>query len=113
MKPNKIKRAGMACGLAVVCVAWAGAARAAFGDDPNQPPGQVDGQALLRADEKPNDWLMYHQSYNRGIAAAYGNIYVGTVDGRVIAIDAKTGKEVWDTQVVGSEESNKGFTAPR
>ncbi|MBV8397804.1 MAG: PQQ-binding-like beta-propeller repeat protein, partial [Acetobacteraceae bacterium] len=51
-----------------------------------------------------------YNPYNRGIAAAYGNIYIGTTDGRVIAIDAKTGKSVWDTQVIGIEETSKGFT---
>jgi alcohol dehydrogenase (cytochrome c)/quinohemoprotein ethanol dehydrogenase len=32
---------------------------------------------------------------NRGIAAWNGKIYVGTLDARLIAIDAATGKEVW------------------
>ncbi|TAJ93844.1 MAG: PQQ-dependent dehydrogenase, methanol/ethanol family [Gammaproteobacteria bacterium] len=34
---------------------------------------------------------------NRGIAAWNGKIYVGTLDARLIAIDAKTGKEAWST----------------
>lgn len=34
---------------------------------------------------------------NRGIAAWNGKIYVGTLDARLIAIDAKTGKESWST----------------
>jgi PQQ-dependent dehydrogenase (methanol/ethanol family) len=47
--------------------------------------------------------------YNRGIAAGYGHLYIGTADGRVIAIDTKTGESAWDTQVIGTEES-KSFT---
>ena len=35
---------------------------------------------------------------NRGIAAWKGKIYLGALDGRLIALDAKTGKEVWTTQ---------------
>ena len=34
----------------------------------------------------------------RGIAAWNGKIYVGALDGRLIAVDAKTGKEVWTTR---------------
>jgi alcohol dehydrogenase (cytochrome c) len=52
----------------------------------------------------------FYNPYNRGLAAAYGNLYVGTVDGRVIAIDQKTGKPVWDTMVMSVEKGNKGFT---
>ena len=35
---------------------------------------------------------------NRGVAAWNGKIYVGTLDGRLIALDAKTGAPVWTTQ---------------
>jgi quinohemoprotein ethanol dehydrogenase len=35
---------------------------------------------------------------NRGVAAWNGKIYVGSLDGRLIALDAKTGKVVWDKQ---------------
>jgi PQQ-dependent dehydrogenase (methanol/ethanol family) len=33
---------------------------------------------------------------NRGVALYGGNVYVGTLDGRLIALDAKTGKPVWE-----------------
>ncbi len=35
---------------------------------------------------------------NRGVAAWNGKIYVGALDGRLIALDAKTGKVVWEKQ---------------
>ena len=35
---------------------------------------------------------------NRGVAAWNGKIYVGVLDGRLIALDAKTGKVVWEKQ---------------
>ena len=34
----------------------------------------------------------------RGVAYADGKVYVGTPDGRLIAINARTGEEVWSTQ---------------
>ncbi len=35
---------------------------------------------------------------NRGVAVWDGKVYVGTLDGRLIALNAKDGKEVWSTQ---------------
>jgi alcohol dehydrogenase (cytochrome c) len=37
---------------------------------------------------------------NRGVAHADGRIFVGRLDAHVVALDAKTGKELWKTQVV-------------
>ncbi|HET6522382.1 MAG TPA: PQQ-binding-like beta-propeller repeat protein [Geminicoccaceae bacterium] len=51
-----------------------------------------------------------HSPYNRGIALGHGNVYVGTVDGRLIAVDMKTGRPVWDTKLVDSEKLTVGFT---
>jgi outer membrane protein assembly factor BamB len=51
-----------------------------------------------------------HSPYNRGLALANGNVYVGTVDGRLIALDMKTGKPAWDTRLVDSKKLTVGFT---
>lgn len=51
-----------------------------------------------------------HSPYNRGIALAHGNVYVGTMDGRLIAVNMKTGKKVWDTKLIDSEKLTVGFT---
>lgn len=40
---------------------------------------------------------------SRGLAWWNGKIYVGTIDGRLIAIDADTGKEVWSVQTLEDE----------
>src|SRR5712664_1205381 len=37
---------------------------------------------------------------NRGVAYANGRVFVGRLDGALVALDAATGKEVWKTQVV-------------
>ncbi len=37
---------------------------------------------------------------NRGVAHREGRIYVGSLDGRLIALDAKTGSELWRVQTV-------------
>ena len=40
---------------------------------------------------------------SRGIAFWMGKVYVATVDGRLIAVDAGTGEEVWSTMTVDPE----------
>jgi quinohemoprotein ethanol dehydrogenase len=37
---------------------------------------------------------------NRGVAAWNGKIFVGSLDGRLIALDAKTGRLVWETPTI-------------
>jgi alcohol dehydrogenase (cytochrome c) len=37
---------------------------------------------------------------NRGVAHANGKIFVGRLDGHLVALDAKTGKELWKSQIV-------------
>ncbi len=37
---------------------------------------------------------------NRGVAHANGKIFVGRLDAHVVALDAKSGKELWKTQIV-------------
>ncbi len=54
--------------------------------------------------------MQTHSPYNRGVALGHGKVYVGTVDGRLIALDIKTGKPVWDTKLVNSQKLTVGFT---
>jgi alcohol dehydrogenase (cytochrome c) len=54
--------------------------------------------------------LQTHSPYNRGVALGDGKVFVGTVDGRLIALDMKTGKPVWDVKLVNSEKLTVGFT---
>ena len=51
-----------------------------------------------------------HSPYNRGAAIGEGKVFVGTVDGRLIALDMKTGKVVWDTKLQDSQKLTVGFT---
>lgn len=43
---------------------------------------------------------------NRGIAAWNGKIYVGTLDARLVAIDAKTGEEAWSILTIDADKLN-------
>ena len=50
---------------------------------------------------------------NRGIAAYNGKIYVGTLDGRLVALDSKSGKEAWSTMTVDNTKHYSITSAPR
>jgi quinohemoprotein ethanol dehydrogenase len=49
----------------------------------------------------------------RGIAYWRGKIYVATLDGRLIALDARTGKKVWSQQTVPTDDTANITGAPR
>jgi alcohol dehydrogenase (cytochrome c) len=49
---------------------------------------------------------------NRGIAILGDNVFVGTIDGRLIALDARTGKQVWKVQVAKAEAGYSLMHAP-
>ena len=50
---------------------------------------------------------------NRGVAASGGKIFVGTLDGRLIALNAKTGKAVWSVQTTPQDQPYTITGAPR
>ena len=50
---------------------------------------------------------------NRGAAFYKGRVYLGALDGRLIAIDAKTGKSAWQTTTVDQTQAYTITGAPR
>ncbi|MBY5963676.1 PQQ-dependent dehydrogenase, methanol/ethanol family [Marinobacter nauticus] len=51
---------------------------------------------------------------NRGVAVHFGNVYVASYDGRLIALDAKTGEKVWETNTLPDNDMSYTITgAPR
>ncbi|PZQ58940.1 MAG: PQQ-dependent dehydrogenase, methanol/ethanol family [Phenylobacterium zucineum] len=50
---------------------------------------------------------------NRGVAIWKGRVYVGALDGRLIALDAKTGKPVWSVQTTDTSKPYTITGAPR
>ncbi|HEY4214359.1 MAG TPA: PQQ-dependent dehydrogenase, methanol/ethanol family [Steroidobacteraceae bacterium] len=50
---------------------------------------------------------------NRGVAVWNGKVYVGTIDGRLIALDAATGKQIWSVVTVDPSKSYTITGAPR
>ncbi|HLQ25978.1 MAG TPA: PQQ-binding-like beta-propeller repeat protein [Acidiferrobacterales bacterium] len=49
---------------------------------------------------------------NRGVAAYEDMLYMGTLDAKIIALDAKTGKLIWETQIADPEKGYSETMAP-
>src|SRR5258706_9607860 len=47
---------------------------------------------------------------NRGVAVAYGKVFLGTVDARLIALDQKSGKPLWDIPLVADLDRAGGHS---
>jgi PQQ-dependent dehydrogenase (methanol/ethanol family) len=76
----------------------------------------LTGKTLWEYDPKtPGDWIrnVCCGIVNRGIAAWNGKIYLGTLDGRLVALDAKSGKVVWSVMTVDKKQHYSITVAPR
>jgi len=49
---------------------------------------------------------------NRGLAILGDSLFMGTIDGHLVAVDAKTGKQLWDKTVVRPEAGYAFAAAP-
>lgn len=65
--------------------------------------------------EVPRDTLVKAccDAVNRGVALSDGRIFVGTLDGRLIALDAKTGRLIWSVVTVDQSQPYTITGAPR
>ena len=74
------------------------------------------GQLLWSYDPKvPGNWAVNAccDVVNRGVAAWNGKIFVGSLDGRLIALDAKTGRLIWETLTIDPDSRYTITGAPR
>ena len=63
--------------------------------------------------EAAGDRLRVMWDSNRGVAYWKDKVYVATADGRLIGLDARTGKEVWSTMTVNPDKAYFVNGAPR
>jgi PQQ-dependent dehydrogenase (methanol/ethanol family) len=50
---------------------------------------------------------------NRGVAVGYGTVYLATVDAKLLALDAKTGKKEWEAQLADPQAGFSETMAPQ
>jgi PQQ-dependent dehydrogenase (methanol/ethanol family) len=65
--------------------------------------------------EVPGAWARWAccDVVNRGVAVADGRVFVGTLDGRLVALDAATGKPLWEVQTTPPDRPYTITGAPR
>lgn len=63
----------------------------------------------------PKGWGKYAccDVVNRGVAVWKGKVYVGTIDGRLVALDAGTGEVAWDVMTIDQSRPYTITGAPR
>ena len=74
------------------------------------------GEALWRYDPQvPRSWAQYAccDVVNRGVAVWDDSVFVGTLDGYLVALDAKTGEERWRTDTIDRKPPYTITGAPR
>ncbi|TAL02953.1 MAG: PQQ-dependent dehydrogenase, methanol/ethanol family [Rhodospirillaceae bacterium] len=77
----------------------------------------TSGQLLWKYD--PQTWkhspakMNLGWGVNRGVAYENGRVFVAAMDGRLIALDAKTGKEIWVQETIAPGLLNSSTGAPR
>ena len=76
----------------------------------------ASGEKLWSYDPRvPPEWAINAccDVVNRGVAVWRGRVFVGTLDGRLLALDAATGKPVWDTLTIDPKFRYTITGAPR
>ncbi len=76
----------------------------------------ITGKRLWRYDPKvPESWVVKAccGPVNRGVAAWQGKIFVGTLDGRLVALNAANGKVIWSVQTTDRSQNYAITGAPR
>ncbi len=77
----------------------------------NAATGEEIWHYFPKLDDVVNE--IFFAPYSRGLAVAHGRVYLGTVDGRAIALDQKTGKELWQTKLTDPRKcAGCNFTSP-
>lgn len=74
------------------------------------------GELIWKFDpEVPKEWGANAccDVVNRGVAVWKGRVYVGTIDGRLIALDAATGEVAWDVNTIDRSKPYTITGAPR
>src|SRR3954468_2277751 len=49
---------------------------------------------------------------NRGVAVAGGKLFMGTLDAKLVALDARTGKVLWETEIADPEKGYSETMSP-
>jgi alcohol dehydrogenase (cytochrome c) len=69
------------------------------------------GEVIWRYYYKLPNLSFPYQVGSRGLAIGHGRVYFGTIDNHVVALDAKTGREIWQVEVEDVRQSGCNITS--
>lgn len=73
--------------------------------------GEQIWEYIHQLEDDANKSIFAH--YNRGVTLGHDKVFFGTLDGFMVALDAKTGKEAWKTRLTVPQECHGcNFTSP-
>ncbi len=70
------------------------------------------GKVIWKYFYKLPEMSIPYQRGSRGLAIGHGMVYFGTVDNHVVALDMKTGRELWDIEVEDVRQCGCNITSP-
>ena len=70
---------------------------------------EYDPESIKHAGDRLK--VMWDQ--NKGLALWKGKVIISTIDGRLVALDAKTGKKIWETMTIDPRKSYYITGAPK
>jgi alcohol dehydrogenase (cytochrome c) len=77
----------------------------------NAATGTVIWHVAVNLDPISKETL--YAAASRGVTVGRGKVFVGTLDGRMVALDQKTGKQIWSTQLTDMKtEFGAVFSSP-
>jgi PQQ-dependent dehydrogenase (methanol/ethanol family) len=83
------------------------------------PPGQVfaldarTGLQIWKYERKPRKVNPYGSNpFNRGVAVLGNRVFLGTLDAALVALDARSGRPLWETQVADTMRGYSLTSAP-
>ena len=75
--------------------------------------GDRRGVLALQAQDGPDHHRAAAATNNRGVAIEGDRLFMGTLDAKLVALDAKTGKLLWETQIADPGEGLLGDDGAR
>src|SRR5262245_35863473 len=60
--------------------------------------------------QNPRDLGIIYSPWNRGVAVGAGRVFMGTLDNSVVALDQKTGREIWKANVEPMQQCGCNIT---
>jgi len=59
----------------------------------------------------PQGWQSYYSNQNRGVAVGHDRVFMGTADNHIVAIDQKSGEELWRVNAEDAKQCGCNITA--